>query len=365
MTNRATFLSAVVLAASAAALASTQPGAFSEGSTVSGTSWKLTYAAVAKPPLASREHIKIQTDATHTDGSGGPTVFHRFFTDPVNRTYFGYDLVVEPLGQTNSAIVKFQPLSLRGDQLPRKYASTEYRAVGLPRFPAQTFKSGQTIAVDVLENPSNGQRVVDYIQVAFVRGGDDRPGTHDGVALAPADVERAKTVGDPAAPVHIEVYSDFQCPGCKIFHETVLPLLVKDYVTQGKICIITHEFPLTMHPYSREAANYATAAAEVGKYQQVADTLFQNQAVWGASGKVWDTVAVVLTTAEQKKVQELAQSPATLALVQQDVDSGLMQRVGQTPTLILSRGTTMRYPFAGPGLGNYSLLKSLIEEILK
>ena len=75
-------------------------------------------------------------------------MFHRFFTDSGTHTYFGYDLVVEPQGQTNSAIVKFQPLSLHADKLPKKYASAAYKAVGLPRFPAETFKSGQTIAVD-------------------------------------------------------------------------------------------------------------------------------------------------------------------------------------------------------------------------
>jgi protein-disulfide isomerase len=359
------FLSLFVLAASSAALASTPPGAFSEGSTIGGSGWKFSYTAVAEPPLSSGQHIKIQTDATHTDGSGGPTVFHRFFTDPVNRTYFGYDLLVEPLGVTNSAIVKFQPLSLRGDQLPRKYASSEFRAAGLPRFPAQTFKSGQTIAVDVLANPANGQKVVDYIQVAFVPGGDNKPGSQTaGAVAAQVDVERAKSLGSPSAPVRIEIYSDFECPGCKGFHETVLPLLVRDYVTPGKVCLVSREFPLTMHLHSREAANYATAAAQVGKYQVVADTLFLNQAAWGSSGKVWDTIAGVLTAAEQKRVQELAQAPATQALVQQDVDSALMQRINRTPTLIVSRGPK-RYPFAGPGLENYPLLKSLIEELLK
>jgi protein-disulfide isomerase len=350
------FLSLFVLAASAAALASNQPGAFSEGSATSGNNWKFTYAAVAKPPLTPGQHIKIQSDATHTDGAGGPTVFHRFFTDTVNRTYFGYDLVVEPLGQTSSAIVKFQPLSLRGDQLPGRYASPEFRSVGLPRFPAETFKSGQTIAVDVLENPGNGQKVVDYIEVAFVRDGDNKPASRQGVGVAAqVDVERAKTVGNPAAPVRIEIYSDFQCPACKAFHETVLPLLIQEYVTPGKACIISREFPLTMHPYSREAANYATAAAKVGKYQAVAE---------GASGKVWETVVGTLTEAERKSLREIAQAPATLTLVQQDVDSGLMQRINQTPTLIVSRGEK-RYPFAGPGLANYSILRSLIEELLK
>jgi len=43
---------------------------------------------------------------------------------------------------------------------------------------------------------------------------------------------------------------------------------------------VSREFPLRMHQYSREAANYATAAARLGKYQQVADALFLNQLVW-------------------------------------------------------------------------------------
>ena len=136
------------------------------------------------------------------------------------------------------------------------------------------------------------------------------------------DLEKAKTLGNPWAPVCMEVFSDFECPGCKAFHETVLPLLVRDYVNTGKVYVINHEFPLPMHPYSREAANDATAAAQVGKYQQVADALFANQASWHTSGKVWDTVAGVLTAAEQKKVKELAMAPATLAQVQQDIDLG-------------------------------------------
>ncbi|HTS26968.1 MAG TPA: thioredoxin domain-containing protein [Bryobacteraceae bacterium] len=360
MINNAKLVPAIA-AAVATALAATRPAAFSEGSIIGGNVWKLSYAAVAQPALSAGQHIKIQTDATHTDGAGQPILFHRFFTDPVNKTYFGYDLVVEPVGKTNSAIVKFQPLSVRSDQLPRKYASGDFKSVGMPRFPAQTFKSGQTIAVDVLENPGNGQKVVDYIEVAFVPASDPKAGAW-GVAVA--DVQRAKSLGDPVAPVRLELYSDFECPACKGFHEAVLPLLVRDYVAAGKVYLVSREFPLTMHPYSREAANYATAAAEVGKYQSVGDVLFRNQAIWGASGKVWETIAEVLTPAEQKTVRELAQTSDVLALVQQDVDSGIQQRIDRTPTLIVSRGAR-RYPFAGPGLENYPILRSLIDELLK
>jgi protein-disulfide isomerase len=181
---------------------------------------------------------------------------------------------------------------------------------------------------------------------------------------APAGDEKAKTFGNPGAPVRIELYSDFQCPGCKAFHEVLLPVMIRDYVAPGKAYIYNHEFPLPMHPHSREAAQYAVAAASVGKYSQVADVLFLNQASWGTSGKVWETVASVLTPAEQKKVQALAKDPATLAQVQQEVDSGQQQRIPQTPTIIISRGTK-RYSFPGPDQNNYPLLRSLIDGLLK
>src|SRR5579872_3032555 len=124
MINRRPALALLLLAGCGASWAASEPGAFSEGSTIGGAGWKFSYSAVAKPVLPPGQHIRIQTDATHTDGSGAPTRFHRFFTDPVNRTFFGYDVVVEPLGQTNSAVMRFQPLSLRADQLPAKYASS-------------------------------------------------------------------------------------------------------------------------------------------------------------------------------------------------------------------------------------------------
>src|SRR5689334_11704755 len=118
-------------------------------------------------------------------------------------------------------------------------------------------------------------------------------------------VDKAKALGNPAAPVEIEVWGSFDCPHCKVLHETTVPMLMKDYVSTGKVYLVSREFPLwgQYHPYAWQAAQYATAAARVGKYQQVTDALFNNQQAWGATGKVWEAVATVLTPAEQKKVQ--------------------------------------------------------------
>lgn len=179
-------------------------------------------------------------------------------------------------------------------------------------------------------------------------------------------LNKDKVLGNPNAPLQLELYSDFSCPACKNFHEHVLPELMREYVVPGKVSIISREFPLNIpaHRYSREAANLATAASRIGKYSQVSDALFLNQASWGASGKVWDVVANVLKPAEQTKVAALAKDPAVAAEVQADVDAGNMVRVGQTPTLIIRKGMR-QFPFPGPGTDNYSLLKTLLDGLLK
>lgn len=180
------------------------------------------------------------------------------------------------------------------------------------------------------------------------------------LAVGP-DVDRAKAAGNPSAPVRFDLYSDFQCPHCKMLHETILPAIVRDYVITGKAYLVNHEFPLNGHIYARDAANYATAAARIGKYQQVTDAIFQNQNSWGMTGKVWDVVAAVLSPADQKKVQALAKDPSVLAEVQHDVDAGTAAHVNQTPTMIVTRGMKQT-PWAY--WTDYNLFKGYVDEML-
>src|SRR5438270_9138880 len=96
------------------------------------------------------------------------------------------------------------------------------------------------------------------------------------LAASPA-VDKAKAVGNPGAPLLMEVFSSFDCPHCKIMRESFEPQVIRDYVMTGKVYLVHREFPLTGqgHQYAREAAAYATAAARIGKYEQVADTLYK------------------------------------------------------------------------------------------
>ena len=149
----------------------------------------------------------------------------------------------------------------------------------------------------------------------------------------------SKSVGNPAAPLRMDLYSDFTCPHCKVLHEQTLPKIMADYVTPGKAYLVFHEFTLTGqgHEHSKTASLYAAAAARVGKYQQVCDALFQTQSSWAVSGKVWETVSLALTPVEQKKVQALFNDPTVAAEVQRDLELGVAAHVDRTPTLVMTR----------------------------
>src|SRR5215469_18684926 len=135
------------------------------------------------------------------------------------------------------------------------------------------------------------------------------------VAMATAavpDIDPGKTMGSPSAPVTVQVFSDYECPSCKMFHDNVLPEVMRDYVAAGKVYVVYRDFPLPMHKYSRQAANYAAAAAHLRLYQPVADVLFKEQTSWSNTGKVWDAVASVLSPKQQQEVQKLSATPEVL-----------------------------------------------------
>ena len=172
-----------------------------------------------------------------------------------------------------------------------------------------------------------------------------------------------KSMGNPAAPMRMDLYDDFTCPHCKMLHEQILPRIIADYVTPGKAYLVFHEFTLTgpSHEHSKTASLYAAAAARVGKYQQVCDALFLTQSSWAVSGQVWETVSPALTPAEQKKVQALMKDPAIAAEVQRDLEQGISMHVDRTPTLVMSR-KGKQTPWAS--WTDYGLFKSMVDLLL-
>jgi protein-disulfide isomerase len=175
-------------------------------------------------------------------------------------------------------------------------------------------------------------------------------------------VDPHKAFGSKNAPVVMEEFSDYQCPACKALYTNTNRLLMDNYVTTGKVYLIHRDFPLSMHAYSRIAARYARAAAELGKIEPVEQALFQNQEKWGEqTGDVDGTVATVLSPSEMNKVRALVKGGTLDPLIDKDFALGQMYRVNQTPTTVFHcKGQT--YPF--PGVMTYDTLKQFLEQLL-
>ena len=173
--------------------------------------------------------------------------------------------------------------------------------------------------------------------------------------------DKRKSLGNPNAPMAIEIFQDFENLHCRAFYTDLLPGLMKDFVNTGKVYLIFREYP-SSHPNSRLAANYAVAAARVGKYTQVSSAIFQNQQSWERSGKLWDTVAAALTPAEQKRVQSLLNDPAVLNEVEADIQRAQAMAVNQVPAMLLTnKGHT-----SGLSMWNdYKFLADYINELLR
>lgn len=73
-------------------------------------------------------------------------------------------------------------------------------------------------------------------------------------------------------------YGDFQCPGCGGAHPMVKALSEK---YEDQIAFVFRNFPLTaIHPNALAAAAAAEAAGLQGKYWEMHNKLFENQATW-------------------------------------------------------------------------------------
>jgi protein-disulfide isomerase len=71
-------------------------------------------------------------------------------------------------------------------------------------------------------------------------------------------------LGNPNAQVFIVEYSDFECPFCKNFHNT-MKRIIDEYGKDGRIAWVYRHFPLAqLHSKAQEEAEASECAAELG-----------------------------------------------------------------------------------------------------
>jgi protein-disulfide isomerase len=170
--------------------------------------------------------------------------------------------------------------------------------------------------------------------------------------------------GSLKSPVRIEVFSDFQCPGCRQFYLNVIQQVLQEYSSKDKVCVIYHENPLQGHQYSREAARYAEAAARLGRQKLLAVylALFTDQAQWGQDGKLEATISKVMSREDFQKLKNLMQDSSIDTAIEKELQLGKLKEVQSTPTMFLYyKGKEKKV--VGADI-SYLVMKQFLDQIL-
>jgi protein-disulfide isomerase len=87
-------------------------------------------------------------------------------------------------------------------------------------------------------------------------------------------------MGDPNAPVVIDIFEDFQCPACRTYSAEIETLITDTYVATGQVYYVFHQYPFldsaSVNKESQQAANASMCAAEQGLFWEYHDILFAN-----------------------------------------------------------------------------------------
>jgi protein-disulfide isomerase len=171
----------------------------------------------------------------------------------------------------------------------------------------------------------------------------------------------AKSVGSDAAPIAMQVFTNFECPACAAFHRETIRPLMRDYVATGKVRISFCVIAAPNRPAGRRAALYANAAARAGHFERVADALYETQRAWMETGDVQAAVATVLSPEEMKRVNAEMRSKIEGSL-EADLALASALQIRSTPTTIIThRGEPVRLV----GAVSYSILRLYLEKLLK
>lgn len=137
--------------------------------------------------------------------------------------------------------------------------------------------------------------------------------------------------GPVNAPVLLVLFSDFQCPYCKQFNETIKEVL-KNY--GDKVRLVFRQFPLTeIHPNAQKAAEASLCAEAQGHFWEMHDLMFQNQGnlqlpvLKERAGKIGLDVAAF---------DNCLDSSRTGGVVKEDLRAGAASGVEGTPALFIN-----------------------------
>ena len=141
--------------------------------------------------------------------------------------------------------------------------------------------------------------------------------------------------GGNDAKVTLIEYADFECPACAIYSTEVIKKLTDEF--GANLRVVYRHFPLPQHKTAVDAAKAAEAAGVQGKFWEMHDLLYLNQADWsrGSANDKFRQYAQSLGLDMTKYDADFG-SEIVSQSIKNDESDGYALRINATPTFYVN-----------------------------
>ena len=167
---------------------------------------------------------------------------------------------------------------------------------------------------------------------------------------ADIDIEGSPALGPADAPVTVVEFSDFECPYCQVFAQTMQQ--VKDEYG-NRVRIVFRQFPLNIHPNAPKAAEASLCAHEQDKFWQMHDLMFEEQRQLDIASLMDKAERIDLDVPE---FEACLDSGKYAEQIEEDMQAATRMGVQGTPAVFING-----MPVVG-GAVSYETLVEIIEE---
>jgi protein-disulfide isomerase len=142
--------------------------------------------------------------------------------------------------------------------------------------------------------------------------------------------------GKATAPVTLVEFGDYECPSCGYYYPMVEEVLRR---YPDKVKLEFHHYPLIqMHAHALAAAMAAEAAGDQGKYWEMHDLLYKNQAQWARNPNPESQFLAYAADLglDANKFMRSLKSPDVERRILEDIQRGSIAKVEGTPTFYIN-----------------------------
>jgi protein-disulfide isomerase len=147
----------------------------------------------------------------------------------------------------------------------------------------------------------------------------------------PRYAAHGQRIGGTGLPVTVVVFSDFQCPACRLLADN-LETVRKKHPRQ--IGVVYRHYPLPNHPHAASAARASECAGRQGRFEAYHNALFQEQTSIGDTS--WIRFAMRAQVPDSAAFSECMGDSRMSAAVERDLRDAEQLGVMGTPTLLIN-----------------------------